>query len=337
MPISPSYSALPLLGPDFPLPLDRPFTLQQAHAAGISPKVLRRLGDQGFVRRLLKGVYVAAQATDGLVLRARALALVVPEHAVVVDWTAVWLYTGLLPPGDHLAVPPVTLFRHAGHGRLRNDLCRSGERAFGADDIHDVLGLRVTTPLRTTWDIGRFAHPDLALGAMDGLLRTGLVDRAELLAGVRRFSRQRWVRRLRVLAPLADPRSESPGESLLRLRWHNTPGMPMPQLQVPIYDDTGYAVFRLDLGDPDVRYAAEFDGAEHHTLAADQEHDLARRTWIEERRGWVIDVFRGDDLKSVNRRRLESRLQDGLERARRNLADPLPPSRRGQNEPPRAV
>jgi hypothetical protein len=71
MPVSPSYAASPLLDDSFPLPLDRPFTWQQALAAGVTSKVLRRLHTQGYLRRMLKGVYVAAQATDDLLLRAR--------------------------------------------------------------------------------------------------------------------------------------------------------------------------------------------------------------------------------------------------------------------------
>ena len=89
MPTLATFPADVLLGPDFPLPLDEPFTLQQALDRGVSVKMLRRLHARGFVRRLLKGVYVAAQAPDGLMLRARALALVVPKDSVVVDWTAV--------------------------------------------------------------------------------------------------------------------------------------------------------------------------------------------------------------------------------------------------------
>ena len=75
------------------------------------------------MRRILKGVYVAAQVPDSLLLRSRALPLVVPRDSVVTDWTACWFYTGVLPAGQHVDLPPLTVFRPAGHDRLRNSLC----------------------------------------------------------------------------------------------------------------------------------------------------------------------------------------------------------------------
>jgi hypothetical protein len=336
MPVALPYSSGPLLGPDFPLPLDQPFTTLQARDEGVGEKTLARLHRDGYLRRVLRGVYVAAQAADSLPLRARALALVVPEHAAVVDWTAVWLYTGLLPPGQHHEVPPVSLFRQAGHHRLRNQLCSSGERTLLKEDVQHVAGLAVTTPIRTAWDVGRLAHRDNAIGAIDALLRTGSFTDAQLVEGLRRFRGMRGVVQLRYLVSIADPRAESPGESLLRLRWLDLPGMPEPVPQVPVEDDEGRVVFRLDLGCPDLRYAAEYDGAEFHSLDADVQHDLERRAWLEARRGWTIDVFRRRSLVGPLRD-VEDRLTAGTERARRNLAHPLPPSRRGRFEPPQRV
>jgi hypothetical protein len=195
----------PLLGPAFPLPLDRPFTGAAALEAGVSRGVLARLARDGYVRRVLKGVYVTVQSGDSLLLRAQALLLVVPAHAVVTDWTAVWLYTGLHPPNGHLQLPPICMFLPAGRGRLRNGLCDSGERTFAREDLMVVDELTVTTPLRTAWDMGRLAHRDRAIGAIDGLLRHGDFGQEALVGGVERFRKQRGVVQLRHLAPLADP------------------------------------------------------------------------------------------------------------------------------------
>lgn len=313
----PPYTAGALLGPDWPLPLHLPFTTRTATTYGISARTLARLLRDGYLRRVLKGVLVAAHVEDSLSLRARALALVTPPGAVVTDWTAAWLHTGLLRPGDHLEVPPVSVFLHAGEGRLRNPLVASGERTFRRDDLCTVDGLRTTTPVRTAWDIGRLVHRDRAIGALDGLLRTGAFTRAELVRGVERFRGHRGVVQLRSLAPLADGRSESPGESLLRLRWLDIGSIPAPDLQVPIRGDDGRVRFRLDLGVPELRFAAEYDGQAHHT-DADREHDEARRDWIRRERGWVVVVIRKENVSGAAAD-VERRLIEGVREARRRL------------------
>jgi hypothetical protein len=307
----------PLLGPDFPLPLEHPFHASTASAAGISRKVLGRLLREGYTRRMLKGVYVAAQTPDSLALRTEALALVVPAEAVVTDWTATWLYTGLLPPGDHLVVPPVSMFLPAGRGRLRNGLVHSGERAFVRSDLDVVGGFTVTTPVRTAWDIGRFSRRDPAMGGLDGLMRYG-APRDDMLMGVERFRRQRGVVQLRELAPLADPRAESPAESVVRLRWLDLHSLPRPVPQVPILDDDGRAIYWLDLGVPELRFAVEYDGELFHSTDADRAHDAQRREWIRRERGWIIVPVRRHNVFGPTRD-IEEILVAGIDRARREL------------------
>ncbi|QWZ07030.1 type IV toxin-antitoxin system AbiEi family antitoxin domain-containing protein [Nocardioides panacis] len=305
---------LPLLDGSFPLPVDRPFTFGQAVAAGVSRHRLRRLEEEALVRRVLKGVYVAAQVPDSLTLRTRALRLVVPRDAVVTDWTACWFHTGVLRAGQHVEVPPLSVFRPAGHDRLRNTLCASGERGFALGDLTHVGGLRVTTPLRTAWDLGRLAHRDRAIGALDALLRHGSFTRGELVAGVERFTGMRGVVQLRALAPLADARAESPGESTLRLRWLDLPSLPPPTPQVSITVGA-VEVYRVDLGVPELRYGCEYDGEEFHG-AAHEAHDLRRRADLRGRFGWDVDAVRKRDVSGPTRD-VERVLVEGIRRARR--------------------
>jgi len=66
-----------------------------------------------------------------------------------------------------------------------------------------------------------------------GVLRrvvTGVYVRADMLAALPRYGRRRGVAQLRELVPLADPRSESPRESWLRIEIHDA-GLPIPNLQ----------------------------------------------------------------------------------------------------------
>lgn len=309
---------LPALDPGFPLPLDRPFTTLDAVGAGVSERVLRSLLDLGLLRRVLRGVYVAPQAPDDLLLRARALSLVVPDAAVVTDWTACWLHVGVLPPGGHLEVPPVSIFRFPGKGRLRNTLCASGERAFTARDLTALEGLTVTTPLRTALDLGRLASRDWAMAGLDALLRLADFSREELLADVERYRRQRGVVQLRDLAPRADPRAESPGESVLRLRWTDLPSLPPPVPQVPVADETGRVLYWIDLGVEELRFGAEYDGEEFHSSDEDREHDRDRRGDLRRRFDWLIKPVTKVNVFGVTRD-VERILHEGVRDARRRL------------------
>lgn len=319
MSLSLPISAQPLLDDSFALPIERPFTLRQALDAGVSRHRIRTLERDALIRRVIKSVYVAAQVPDSIVLRAQALALVVPSAAVVTDWTACWFHTGLLRPGGHLRDPNVSVFRTPGNDRLRNGLCASGERTFRPSDLTVLDGFTVTTPLRTAWDLGRLSHRDQAIGAIDRLLRHGTFTVAELVSGVERFKGMRGVVQLRALAPLADGRAESPGESLLRLRWLDLASLPPPTPQVPVMVGD-VEVYRIDLGVPELRYGCEYDGQEFHT-DKDREHDEYRREDLRRRFWWDVEGVRRANVFGVSRD-IEGILYRGIDRARRALRGP---------------
>ncbi|GAA1918748.1 hypothetical protein GCM10009737_20260 [Nocardioides lentus] len=304
-----------LLETSFPLPLDEPFSTATARAVGLRPNTLTRLVAGGALRRIVRGVYVAVQAGDSTALRARALRLVVPEDAVVVDRHAAWLLGAemALAPGEHLELRPITVFRPPGRGRLRSTLVDSGERDLRPEDVTDVDGLRVTTALRTAWDLGRVRHPDLAIAGMDAVARLGLFTREELLGGVPRFARTRWVTTLRAVAPLVDGRAESPPESVLRLRWIQA-GLPTPEPQVEVWEH-GVLVARLDVGHRGLRLAAEYDGVEFHTSEAQVAHDRVRRGYLDAQRGWTLVVVTRPDLWGPGAG-VEALLRRGWERSR---------------------
>ncbi len=289
-----SGSLLPMpafLDDSFPLPLDAPFTSIAARDVGISANALQGLVREGFVRSLAKNVYVAAQVPDSRVLRGHALALVAPPYSVLCDWTACWYWTGIDLPGRHQRVE-IDAFRFRGYDRLRNGLARSGQRWFLAEDVVPLAeGLFVSTPIRTAWDLGRFYKPVVAMGGMDALLRHRSFTVDELVGGVERFKRQRGVVLLRWLAPRVDPVSESPGESALRVRWHEAPGLPWPRCQIPILNGEGIELFRVDIGDEELLFAAEYDGEEFHGPER-QSHDRDRRWALSDEFGWHIEAFR---------------------------------------------
>lgn len=314
----------PVLPADFPLPLDRPFTYRTAlREAGLDSRELQRLVQHGFLVRPIKGVYVAAHLPDSIDLRSACLRLVAPPDAVVCDRHAGWLHGAemVLAPGEHLALAPIRIFLPAGRGRLRNDLSDSGERTFQSDDIMEINGLRVTTPIRTAWDLGRNRWPERSLPAMDQMLRLGVFSKEQLVAGVERFRGMRWVRVLRVMVPLTDGRAESPPESILRLRWIEVLLFaPTPQLEVWA---AGEFLARLDIANEEWRYGAEYDGVEWHDTPEQQRHDRERREACERRAGWLITPFRRENLFGPTQN-AEQLLVAGAADARRRFGIRLP-------------
>ena len=244
----------------------------------------------GLLQHPMRGVYVPVRLEDTLALRVEVLKLVVPEDCVVTDRTAGWLWGAnmILAPNDHLATPKVSAFCPPG-SRLRNELTNSGERGLIPADVVELNGLLVTTPLRTACDLGRLLYRDQAFAALDSLAALGRFTLPELELSVTRFKGYRGVIQLRAFVPLVDPRSQSPGESILRLRWYDT-ALPRPECQVEV-PTPWRSSYWLDIGLPEIRFAAEYDGEEFHG-DDDEAHDAERREWMRTEEGWTIVVAR---------------------------------------------
>ncbi len=303
---------------DARLPLGTPFTIGQASARGVSERVLHRLAREGTLRRVFRGVYVDSAADDDLLMRARALALVVPPTAVIADEAAAWARgIDLVARADHVIPPPVTIVQPHGQGRVRQRDADGRRRHLQPGDVETLHGIRLTTSLRTGLDLARTRSRFRGLAALDALLRTRDFTHDTLLREVERFRGFRGVVQLRALAPLADPRAESPAESTLRLIWLEA-GLPAPTPQVQVLDDTGWPAYRLDLGLPEIRYAAEYDGVAWHSSPHQRARDRRRRAWLQRERGWVIDVL-GSEEVFRNPRHAREVLRAGVARAERRL------------------
>jgi hypothetical protein len=201
--------------------------------------------------------------------------------------------------------------------RMRRPEADGHRRGLIPTDVTIVHGIPVTTALRTALDLGRLLWRFDALAALDGFLRIGVPPEL-LVAEIGRFKGYRGVRQLRALAPLADARAESPGESALRLHWYDA-CLPRPELQIWIFADDGTALFRIDIGDPEARYGAEYDGEENHTSDGDRRHDETRRTWMGQNRAWAIDPFTKSDVYGPGAYPIPQ-LQSGHAQARRTIS-----------------
>jgi hypothetical protein len=82
----------------------------------------------------------------------------------------------------------------------------------------------------------------------------------------------------------------------------------------------GIEVFRVDLGLEGLRYGAEYDGEQFHGEDR-RARDEQRRARLSAEFGWVIDVFRRDDVYGQHET-ATARLPRGVARARRRLSRP---------------
>lgn len=277
-----------------------PFTSADAAERGVSRRVLARLVVEGSVRRVLNDVYVPMALEDTVDLRAAAAARVLPEHAVVVDSSAAWLWGVDARPSDQLtAVPRLEVFVLPGHKRVTRPEVGGGERDLAPRDVTRVGGVPVTVPVRTALDLACGLRPYDALAALDALARVQGVTVFDMLAQLPRFRGRRGVVQARRLVPLVDARAESSGESFTRLAVVEA-GLPAPRPQVWVYDDRGLPRYRLDLAYPELRICLEYDGHAWHSTPQRRAADARRRAWLREQ-GWVVIVvdknsFRGTAL-----------------------------------------
>jgi hypothetical protein len=278
----------------------RPFDRFMAREAGLGRDAVTDLAAAGELRHVIRGVYLDARVPDDVTSRASCLSLRLPKDAVVVRRTAAWLWgvDGFSPDETadgmsvlECAVPPG-----------RQPVRRPGVRCYVAplpdDDTCVVTGIPTTTPLRTAVDVLRWLRPHMALAVADALAARGLLQPAEVVARLDDFTRAKGICQARYLAGLVEPRTESFGESWLRLRIVDA-GFPKPTVQIEVFDCFGRCIYRLDLGWEDRHVAVEYDGEAYHSSKEQQVRDRRRRDELETVYGWrVLAVGRGEVLGS---------------------------------------
>jgi very-short-patch-repair endonuclease len=274
----------------------RPFDRAEAEREGMRQPDVTDLLAEGLLRQPVRGVYLDARVPDDLTSRAACLKLRLPPGAVVGRITAAWLwgvdgrspYQRAAPPLVECIVPP-------GCQPLR----RPGVRCYTArvaGEVCEVSGIPTTTPVRTALDVLRWLAPHMGLAITDALAAAGLVTPDALLARAADSPGVRGIARARHLARLVEPRTESMGESWLRLRIVDA-GFPRPRVQIEILEADGRCVYRLDMGWEDERVAVEYDGEEYHSTPDRLARDRCRRRDLEQTYGWrVLAVGKGEVL-----------------------------------------
>jgi very-short-patch-repair endonuclease len=271
--------------------LTRPFRGSQAIAAG---RLTRGALRGPRFRRLGPDTYVCASVPASARLAVHGAWVQAGPDAVVVGWSAcLWWGCDVLPRPS----PPVELA--APDQRLRATpnlrVCRARIRD---DDVALEDGVRVTTPLRTAYDLAARSDLDTGVVAVDGLGHLDEFAATDLLALAETLGPRRGCRRIAEVAGLMDPKAESPRETRVRIRLLRA-GLPHPVTQFAVYD--GFReVARVDFAWPEHKLALEYDGRDHTTddrrgLDIDRIDDLRRLGWTVivatnrqyRRRGWI--------------------------------------------------
>lgn len=230
-----------------------------------SPTRAKRWLRDGLWWRVFHDVYAPLAVEDGMPLRAAALRQALPPDVALSHRTALWVL-GLDVLGEHLDVT-------APRGRRVQE--RPGLRVHSAlladEDLCEVGDLLVVSAARAVVDVARSEQLVEAVALGDAVLRAGTATADQVADVVERSGGLRGVVRARACLPHLEPRSESPMESRLRMRFV-LGGVTGLETQKDLYDADGH----LCRADWYVRgVVVEYDGREAR---------LDREVFVRERR-----------------------------------------------------
>jgi Protein of unknown function (DUF559) len=274
--------------PRRPVPsrLRGPATRSGATRAGLTDWHLRHRD----IARLSRDTYLPLAAATHLESRLLAILRTAPDGAVVSHSTAAALWQIGIPmqPPDgpaHLTVPPGSRARNRRDRRLHRGLLAPG-------DVERRWALPVTSPARTWRDLAGVLPPAALLAVTDQLLDV-LCTPTDLAQALAARPGGRGAHRARRVLAVADPRVDSPMESVLRWLLHCA-GLPAPVLQHPVHDLAGRFIGRADMAWPDRKVLVEFDGNVHRDRDVFVD-DLRRQNRLVGA-GWTVLRFTSADL-----------------------------------------
>ena len=184
-----------------------------------------------------------------------------PDVAAFSGMTSAWLHGLDVDPCNPIEATSPIECKRVGISVRRAQLAQQ--------DVVVVRGMRTTTLGRTLADLCGRLHLMEGVVLVDMALHARLTTVVELMSWADSHRGRRGVKHLRRAVQFAEPASESPMESRLRMLLVLS-RLPRPKLSVPIHDGAGRFVGRVDLYYDDCRLAIEYDGAGHReTLAKD--------------------------------------------------------------------
>lgn len=261
-----------------------PFLGSAAVAAGL---VTRRQLEGRYFVRLFRDVYLDATIDVDHRTLCEGAALLLPSGAAFAEMSAAVLWgVPLRPP------PEVTAFVPPGlHVRNRTGMIVRRIQLM-ADEVTDILGPSVTTPVRTAFDLAHRLPRVEAVIALDAMLHKRLIYQDTLAAYVDARRGDFGAGVARQIVGLADPSAESAMETRLRLVLLDG-GLPPPVSQFRVMNGRRI-VARLDFAYPDAMLVLEYDG-DHHRDRTTFRFDLERQNELR-LLGWTVLRFTADDV-----------------------------------------
>lgn len=236
--------------------------------------------------RLYRDVYLPNGMAITAIDRARAAWLWSRRRGVVAGFSAAALHGSEWVSAER----PAELLHNNRH-RLPGLLVHGD--VLDPDEVEELGGLPVTTAARTAVDLGCWYPTVEAVAGLDALVRAVKVNDVDVQQILRRSAGRRGIARARASLSLVDAGAESPKESWLRVILIQA-GLPRPQTQIPVYDGYWKPFAVLDMGWPELKVAAEYDGEQHRTDRRRYRWDTQRHERLQ-RCGWiVIRVLAGD-------------------------------------------
>lgn len=228
---------------------------------GYDGRDVRRMKRDGNLVPVRRGAYVrerSAERTCADEHRELILATVPQLHdGAVISHASAAVLHGL--PAWPQAIDRVLLTRNRSSGGNRRSVVQVHTAPLPHDHVTTIDDVPVTSLARTVLDLCRTVPIEQAVAAGDRALAFGLVRGPgglhrsdDAMAWNSTGEACRYV-------TLFDPRSESPGESVSRVRLHDD-GLPAPELQQDVFDENGYFIARADFQWKEQRTIGEFDG-----------------------------------------------------------------------------
>lgn len=228
--------------------------------------------------RVYRDVYVPRGTTITPHLRARAAWLFAGPNAVLTGWSAAALHGAKWV--DHRAPAEVIRSGHwrAPPGMLVHD-CH-----LESDEVCLLDGMRVATPARAAFDLGRRLPRRDAIAALDDLCRRAPMTVDDIRLVAKKHPRTPGVRRLIDRLSFVDPGAESPPETHTRLAIVDA-GLPRPETQIGHFRGE-WEFARSDMGWRRWFVLVEYDGEHHWTDRRQRAWDVERAVRIEDL-GWT--------------------------------------------------